>query len=123
MADGSFTVLCDTSTGPARHIVPEPWRRRVFDTIHALAHPGVKTTRRLIASKFVWHGLNKQVALWAKTCLACQRSKIQTHVKAPLQTFAPSVRRFDHVHIDLVGPLPESRGCKYLLTVIDRFTH
>ena len=122
MAGGSCTVLCDTSTGQARPIVPEPWRRRVFDTIHALAHPGAKTTRRLIASKFVWHGLNKQVALWAKTCLNCQRSKIQTHVKAPLQNFAPSTRRFDHVHIDIVGPLPESRGYKYLLTVIDRFT-
>ncbi len=60
--------------------------------------------------------------MWAKTCLSCQRSKIQTHVKAPLQNFTPSVRRFNHVHIDIVGPLPESRGCKYLLTVIDRFT-
>ena len=60
--------------------------------------------------------------MWAKTCLNCQRSKIQTHVKAPLQNFAPSARRFDHVHIDIVGPLPESRGYKYLLTVIDRFT-
>ena len=122
MAGGSFTVLCDVSTGPARPIIPEPWRRRVFDTIHALTHPGAKTTRRLIAAKFVWHGLNKQVALWAKSCLNCQRSKVQTHVKAPLQTFAPSTRRFDHVHIDLVGPLPESRGYRYLLTVIDRFT-
>ena len=26
------------------------------------------------------------------------------------------------MHIDLVGPLPTSQGCTYLLTCIDRFT-
>ncbi|KRY80520.1 Retrovirus-related Pol polyprotein from transposon 17.6, partial [Trichinella pseudospiralis] len=31
-------------------------------------------------------------------------------------------RRFDHVHVDIVGPLPLPRGFSYLLTVIDRFT-
>ena len=30
--------------------------------------------------------------------------------------------RFDHVHVDLVGPLPYSDGFKYLLTCVDRFT-
>ena len=30
--------------------------------------------------------------------------------------------RFDHVHLDLVGPLPSSAGQSYLLTCIDRFT-
>ncbi|KAF2367520.1 Integrase catalytic core [Trinorchestia longiramus] len=30
--------------------------------------------------------------------------------------------KFDSVHLDLVGPLPTSRGYSYLLTMIDRFT-
>ena len=30
--------------------------------------------------------------------------------------------RFKHVHMDIVGPLSESGGYKYLLTVIDRFS-
>lgn len=30
--------------------------------------------------------------------------------------------RFSHVHLDLVGPLPISNDCRYLLTIIDRFT-
>ena len=94
----------------------------VFDTVHALSHPGARTTKRLVSVKFVWHGLNKQVTGWARACLSCQRSKIHTHTKAPLQKFEPTTRRFDHVHIDIVGPLPESQGHKYLLTVIDRFT-
>ena len=68
-ANGSFSVLCDTSTGSARPIVPEKWRQQIFDTIHSLSHPGAKTTKKLITSKFVWQGLNKQVTHWAKTCL------------------------------------------------------
>ena len=121
-ANGSFMVLCDVSMRSARPVVPDLWRRKVLDMIHALAHPGAKTTKRLIASKFVWHSLNKQVTYWARNCLQCQRSKIHTHIKMPLQVFAPVQRRFDHVHVDLVGPLTESRGCKYLLTAVDRFT-
>ena len=31
-------------------------------------------------------------------------------------------RRFDHIHIDLVGPLPPSQGQTHLLTVVDRYT-
>lgn len=31
-------------------------------------------------------------------------------------------QRFSHINIDLVGPLPMSRGNRYLLTCIDRFT-
>lgn len=34
---------------------------------------------------------------------------------------APSAR-FQHIHVDLVGPLPISRGYRYCLTILDRFT-
>ena len=36
--------------------------------------------------------------------------------------FAPTTRRFDHVHVDLVGRLPPSQNHRYLFTVVDRFT-
>ena len=29
---------------------------------------------------------------------------------------------FNHVHIDVVGPLPPSGGCSYLLSMVDRYT-
>ena len=120
--DGSFTLLCDISTGTARPIVPQAWRRRVFDSVHLLSHPGTKITRKLVSSKFVWHGLNKQITEWARTCIRCQRAKVHRHTKAPLSKFEPTTRRFDHIHVDIVGPLPESQGHSYLLTATDRFT-
>ena len=59
------TLLCDVSTNRQHPIVPSSWRQRVFDAIHGLSHPGITTTCRLVASKFVWHGLNKEVRTWA----------------------------------------------------------
>ena len=120
--DSGLTLLCDVSTGRQRPVVPQAWRRRVFDTVHGLSHPAIRTTCKLVTSKFVWHGIAKQVKEWAKTCLDCQRAKVQRHTRAPLSPIAVPNKRFDHVHIDLVGPLPPSQGFTHLLTVVDRFT-
>jgi len=122
VSESGPVLLCDISTGVPRPIVPPEYRRLVFDTIHNLAHPGRKTTQKLVSDKFVWHGIRKQVNQWAKECLQCQASKIQTHVRAPLENFTVPEKRFSHIHIDLVGPLPPSRGYSYLLTIVDRNT-
>lgn len=116
------TVLCDTSTGSPRPIVPSSWKRKVFDAVHGLCHPSVRTTQKIMTDKFAWHGINKEVRLWAQQCIECQRSKIHRHVKAPLEYFAVPNIRFSHIHVDIVGPLPESRGAKYLFTIVDRYT-
>ncbi|XP_032876271.1 uncharacterized protein LOC116972560 [Amblyraja radiata] len=114
-------VLCDVSMGKARPIVPIAWRRRIFDTIHSLAHLSIRAASALVAAKFVWHRLRKQVTAWARSCVACQTSKIQRHVRPPVQDFAVPDDRF-HVHADLVGPLPCSHRATHLLTIVDRFT-
>lgn len=119
--DGT-TLLCDVSIGAQRPVVPAVWRRRVFDAVHSLSHPGVKASVKLVAAKFVWPGLKKDVKLWAASCVPCQRAKVQRHTKAPLGPFLIPGRRFEHVHVDLVGPLPPSRGCTYILTMVDRTT-
>jgi hypothetical protein len=77
---------------------------------------------KLIASKFGWNGIQKQVGAWAKECIAYQSSKIERHTKAPLETFNVPHRRFDHIHVDPVGPLPPSNGFANLLNVPDRFS-
>lgn len=57
-----------------------------------------------------------------QTCLKYQQSKIQRHTKSPPGQFSKPDGRFTHLHIDLVGPLPEVDGYQYLLTITDRFT-
>ncbi|GFU75691.1 retrovirus-related Pol polyprotein from transposon 17.6 [Trichonephila clavipes] len=74
----------------------------------------------------VLHGrspsISSDVAKWARHCLACQKSKIHRHTRSPLSSFQEPSQRFDHVHLDLIGPLPPSNGYTYCLTMIDRFS-
>ena len=122
LANSSTPLHCDTSTGTQRPLVPLAWRRTVFDSLHGLSHPGIRATQKLITARFVWPGINADVRRWTRSCVQCQRAKIQRHSTAPLSSFPNPDARFDVIHIDLVGPLPPSRGFTYLLTCVDRFT-
>jgi transposase InsO family protein len=55
-----------------------------------------------------------------KACQGCQRAKVHRHVQVPPQNIPVPSRRFSHIHVDLVGPLPASKGFTYLFTIIDR---
>lgn len=103
-------------------IIPPAFRRSVIETAHNLAHPGVRATQILVRRTTFWPRQRSDVAAFVRSCDRCQRSKVQRHIKAPLQRFEPADARFSHVHVDLVGPLVESDGFKYMLTMIDRFS-
>ena len=122
LANSTLPLYCDTSTGTQRPIVPLSWHRIVFDSLHSLSHPGIRATQKLITSHFVWPGINADVRRWTRTCIPCQRAKINKHTTAPLSSFPIPNTRFVVVHINLVGPLPSSQGYSYLLTCVDRYT-
>lgn len=115
-------IYCDTKTATKRPYVTQSLRRQAFDSLHGLAHPGVKATVKLVTQKFVWPNIKKDCANWARACMPCQRAKITRYNRALIGNFKQPSRRFQHIHIDLIGPLPPSRGFKYCLTCIDRFT-
>jgi cleavage and polyadenylation specificity factor subunit 1 len=116
-------ITCSFSTGSPWPLVPAQLRRRVFNNIHALAHPGIRATRRLVSARFVWPGLAKDVKSWCEDCQSCQRGKMTRQPAAPVEAIPIPKKRFSHVHVDLVGPLPaDKKGSRYLLTMIDRST-
>ena len=115
-------LLCDVSLNVPRPWVPLPWRRRVFAAVHGLAHVGYRPTLKAVSDRFVWFGMKKDLKLWCRECLDCQASKVSRHVRAPLEHLAPPDDRFEHIHVDLVGPLPSSEGHTYLFTILDRFS-
>ena len=117
-----FSLLCDVSYQQPRPVVPSSWRRRVFEAVHGLAHPAARTTLDLVRRQYVWFRMASDVRQWARECLPCQRAKIHTHVRAPLEHRPPPDRRFGSLHVDLVGPLPDCQGYRYLFTIIDRWT-
>lgn len=120
--DAEKLVYCDFKENKARPFVPKTLRRRIFEKFHNLAHPGIRATTKLISSRFVWPSMNKDIREWTRTCIPCQRSKIQRHTRTPFQKFEIPDERFKIVNLDLVGPLPSSKGFSYCLTLIDRYT-
>ena len=118
---GQQELLVDVGNGPARPFVPLAWRKRIFETMHGLGHPGVDRTRQIISAKFVWPGMRADLRKWARECVACQRAKVTQHTTPDIGQFEIPNKRFAHVHIDLVS-MPTSNGYNHLLTVVDRFS-
>lgn len=118
----NISIYCDITPNGGRPFVSQNLRYQIFSTLHSLSHPGPRATARLVSSKFVWPGIRKDCTTWAAACISCQRSKITRHTTAPIGDFISPSARFEHIHIDLVGPLPVSRGYKYCLTIVDRFS-
>ena len=117
-----ISLVCDISKN-CRIFVPEPLRVDIFQQIHSLDHPGVRQTRINIAKGFMWPKMDKSVQAMVKACLACQKAKVSTYDERPLQPFSLPNERFDHIHLDFVGPLPPAKGgFKYMLTIIDRYS-
>lgn len=115
-------LICDASQTKLRPFVTKQHRRAVMQNLHNLAHGGVNATKRLISSRFFWPNMRKDVTSFVKNCLNCQKCKTTRHVKAPLSQYHLISQRFEHLNIDLIGPLPPSRGYRYCLTIIDRCT-
>ena len=58
---GQQKLLCDMSSGRQGPLFPATWHRQVFNSLHSLAHPGIRASRRLISTRFVWKGLAADV--------------------------------------------------------------
>ncbi|CAB0004085.1 unnamed protein product [Nesidiocoris tenuis] len=115
-------LMVDVSTNRPRPLVPEACRRAIFESLHNLSHPGVKATVKLVKERYVWPSLSRDVAVWARACIGCQRSKVIRHTATPQGEYMEVDRRFQHIHIDFVGPLPQTQGYSYLLTIVDRYS-
>ncbi|XP_072909479.1 uncharacterized protein [Hemitrygon akajei] len=99
-------------------MVPAAWRRPVFDTLHDLAHLSIHESFKLEADRFVWDGSRKRTLGQD----LCALPDCKSPVKAPLQQSQPTHRRLLHIHLHIIGPLPVSRGTRYIFTMVDRFT-
>ena len=119
---GKHSLVCDTSTGRNRPIVPLSMRREIFRIFHELAHAGPRPTQKAVLRKFVWKNSKRDIIEWCKSCESCQTSKVARHIHTPVARRDPPDRRFGSLHVDLVGPLPECEGFKYLFTIVDRWT-
>ncbi|KAI5751736.1 hypothetical protein M8J77_010377 [Diaphorina citri] len=121
MPESDVRINCDVSTPTARPFITRPFRRTAFNSIHQLSHPSVNTMVKLVKERYVWPSISKDFRTWTRICMDCQRAKVTRHVHAPLGSFSPPTRRFEHVHLDMII-MPHSDGFRYCPTMVDRFT-
>lgn len=115
-------IYCEISTNRIRPYLPEKFRLIAFYSVHNLSHPGIKCSKRLLKQKFFWPDMDRDIAKWARACPSCQKVKISRHTISGVGEFERA-DRFQHLHIDIVGPLQISAdGYKYCVTMIDRAT-
>lgn len=122
LGNGTKSIICDTSTGKMRPYLLPSFRRDAFERIHNLSHPGTRATCKLMTDKFVWPNMKAQVREWTRCCIRCQQNKVQRHTRAAIGEFRVPNQRFEHINIDIIGPLPPSEGFVYCLTCVDRFS-
>jgi len=113
LEDSNKTLYCDVSQDEVRPYVPKELRKRILQMVHDLSHSSIKSTRKTITKRFIWPTINKDVNDWVRTYMACQRNKIHKHTRLESDRIPMPDARFQHVHLDLIGPLPLANGYKF----------
>ena len=106
-------------------------RARILESVHHSNHFRVNRTLDLVASKYYWPGLTKDV----KQCVSdVYRSDHATHARGTitscmqkasgsLKPISVPTKLWSQVGMDLIGPLPAlPRGNQYIVTLTDYFT-
>ena len=109
-----------------RLYVPEGFRKEVLKKEHdskIAGHFGRERTMELITRNFYWPNLEDDVRSYCNNCDSCQRTKSPRHAKHgllhPLEL--PS-SPWTYISVDFITDLPESKGNKNIMVVVDRFT-
>ena len=66
--------------------------------------------------------MGNDVSRYVQSCQPCQAVKPYKEIRPPISKIKVPDTRFLELQIDLVGPMPQSEGIRYLLTIIDRTT-
>lgn len=103
--------MCDTSSSTFRPFFPA--------TLHKQHSIVVRHIKQSVGSAF---GLVCAKMFSSGLAFVSAVSVQKSSPYEDLQEFPISNHRFYPVHLEIVGPLPPSRGYRYCLTLLDRFT-
>ena len=114
-------LWCDVSNNKkSRPIVPKTHRQTLIKLFHQISHPGNKETLRKVSDRYYWPNIRSDVSAYVTTCHDCLAAKNHNTIVPPMDPRPVLQPRFQDVQIDVVGPLPISEGCQYLLTAVCR---
>lgn len=104
--------------------VKEDIKKIVMDIHIEASHLGRDKTVAIVAQRYYWKGLNKDVREILSKCERCQK------VNAPIKLLKPPcqpikvIAPWYHIQIDCVGPMDtiSAKGNLYMIVVIDVFS-
>lgn len=80
-------------------------------------HVGRDKMYKTIRKFYKWDKMVDDIANYVKKCSICEKTKVITNTKVPMQISSLGETLFDHTFIDFVGPIAASAtGNKYIFT-------
>lgn len=94
---------------------------RVFHDEHN--HIGFDKTLDLVLKHFWFPGLRQFIKKYIDHCVTCiSKKRVPRAPQQNITSWAKPEVPFSVIHIDVLGPLPESNGHKFVLLIVDAFT-
>ena len=121
-----YNDLRDKENETLRIYVPESSRSYLLNLAHDSelygGHLGIKKCERKL-SRFYWPNMRKSIEEYISHCDLCQRFKDPRGPPKGLLNSIPVSKIFEHLHIDLVGPLKRTQqGNTHIITATDAFS-
>jgi hypothetical protein len=85
-------------------------------------HPGKNGTVELVSHYYWWPRMAGFISAYVEGCDRCQRYRKDLHPKALIQPQEVPEGPWQTIGIDLIGPLPVSRGKDAILNIVDHYT-
>jgi len=98
-----------------RIILPSNLVSKALKKAHQGGHPGMSCMKRRMRSHFWFPKMDRHVEAFVKECKDCTIFTNKT-TQEPLHPLSTNQEPWENVHIDLFGPMPDSR---HVLVVID----
>ncbi|XP_018403549.1 PREDICTED: uncharacterized protein K02A2.6-like [Cyphomyrmex costatus] len=95
-------------------VVPEALRQQILEQLHE-THSGVGRMMSLASNHVWWPGIHRDIRLFVKSCTSCAVSHDNA---APLHPWSFSEKPWQHLHIDLAGPILNSMW----LIIVDAYS-
>ena len=106
--------------------IPESYRKKALMLGHSSllgGHAGEMHTIQRLKKLAFWFSMRKDAIEFVKGCEICKKYMRDRIPPEPILRSPQVSRPWQAVHMDLIGPLPESEsGNKYILTLIDVLT-
>lgn len=98
-------------------------KNKIMEYYHNnMGHPGFEKTKELIQKFHNWKDMNKEIKMFVEKCIPCLKRKNGILSNCIPKKHFEANEVFEKICIDITGPLPECKGYRYILGVIDVFS-